>query len=121
MDSRVLGELRALDTPGSGFFQGVIGLFLSTAPGRLEALVAAVTRGTRTRVRRLGHALRSTCGNVGAKRMHDLCASIEDGADRPSAELEPLVQALIEEYEQVRSALEAEQRRTRPATPRVGS
>jgi hypothetical protein len=53
--------------------------------------------------------------------MHDLCASLEEGADRPSAELEPLVQALIEEYGQVRSALEAEQRRTRPATPRVGS
>jgi HPt (histidine-containing phosphotransfer) domain-containing protein len=121
MDPRVLGELRALDTPGSGFFQGVIGLFLSTAPGRLEALVAAVRSGDADAVRRLGHALRSTCGNVGAKTMHDLCASIEEGADRPSAELEPLVQALIGEYEQVRSALEAEQRRTRPATPRVGS
>jgi PAS domain S-box-containing protein len=121
MDPRVLGELRALDTPGSGFFQGVIGLFLSTAPGRLEALVAAVRAGDGDAVRRLGHALRSTCGNVGAKTMHDLCASIEEGADRPSAELEPLVQALVAEYEQVRSALEAEQRRTRPATPRVGS
>ncbi|HEV7501609.1 MAG TPA: response regulator, partial [Vicinamibacteria bacterium] len=121
LDPRVLGELRALDTPGSGFFHGVIGLFLSTAPGRLEALVAAVRGADADGVRRLGHALRSTCGNVGAKRMHDLCASLEEGADRPSAELEPLVQALIAEYGQVRSALEAEQRRTRPATPRVGS
>jgi HPt (histidine-containing phosphotransfer) domain-containing protein len=69
----------------------------------------------------MGHALRSTCGNVGAKRMHDLCASLEERADRPASELEPLVQALLEEYEQVRSALEAEQRRTRPAAPRAGS
>jgi len=121
LDPRVLGELRALDTPGSGFFQGVIGLFLSTAPGRLEALVAAARRADADAVRSLGHALRSTCGNVGAMRMHDLCASMEERADRPSAELEPLVQALIQEYEQVRSALEAEQRRPRPATPRVGS
>ena len=83
--------------------------------------MAAVRGADADGVRRLGHALRSTCGNVGAKRMHDLCASLEEGADRPSAELEPLVLALIEEYGQVRSALEAEQRRTRPATPRVGS
>jgi HPt (histidine-containing phosphotransfer) domain-containing protein len=72
-------------------------------------------------VRRLGHALRSTCGNVGAKGMHDLCASIEERADRPAAELEPLLQALLAEYAQVRSALEAEQRRTRPATPHASS
>jgi len=31
------------------------------------------------------------------------------------------VQALLEEYEQVRCALEAEQRRARPAAPRAGS
>ena len=121
LDARVLGELRALDAPGSGFFQGVIGLFLSTAPGRLDALVAAVRSADAEAVRRMGHALRSTCGNVGAKRMHDLCASLEERADRPAPELEPLVQALLEEYEQVRSALEAEQRRARPAAPRAGS
>ncbi|HZM51086.1 MAG TPA: response regulator, partial [Vicinamibacteria bacterium] len=121
LDARVLGELRALDAPGSGFFQGVIGLFLSTAPGRLDALVAAVRSADAEAVRRVGHALRSTCGNVGAKRMYDLCASLEERAHRPAAELEPLVQALLAEYTQVRSALEAEQRRTRPASPRAGS
>jgi len=121
LDTRVLGELRALDAPGSGFFQGVIGLFLSSAPPRLDALSAAARSADAEGVRRLAHALRSTCGNVGAQRMHDLCASLEERADRPAAELEPLVQALLQEYEQVRSALEAEQRRTRPASPRAGS
>ena len=121
LDPRVLGELRALDTPGSGFFHGVIGLFLATAPGRLDALTAAVRAADAEAVRRLGHALRSTCGNVGAKRMHDLSASIEERAERPAAELEPLLQALLDEYAQVRSALEAEQRRTPPATPRASS
>ncbi|HET6898309.1 MAG TPA: response regulator, partial [Vicinamibacteria bacterium] len=121
LDTRVLGELRALDAPGSGFFQGVIGLFLSSAPGRLDALSAAARSADAGAVRSLAHALRSTCGNVGAKKMHDLCASLEERADRPAAELEPLVQALLQEYEQVRTALEAEQRRTRPASPRAGS
>jgi two-component system, sensor histidine kinase and response regulator len=121
LDARVLGELRALNTPGSGFFHGVIGLFLATAPGRLEALAAAVRRADAAAVRSLGHALRSTCGNVGAKTMHDLCVSIEDRAHRPAAELEPILQSLLDEYREVKSALEAEQRRARPATPRASS
>jgi len=121
LDARVLGELRALDTPGSGFFHGVIGLFLATAPGRLEGLAAAVRRADAPAVRSLGHALRSTCGNVGAKTMHDLCVSIEDRADQPAAELEPILQSLLDEYRQVKSALEAEQRRARPAAPRTSS
>jgi CheY-like chemotaxis protein/HPt (histidine-containing phosphotransfer) domain-containing protein len=121
LDARVLGQLRALDTPGSGFFHGVIGLFLSTAPARLDALAAAVQGADAEAIRSLAHALRSTCGNVGAKAMHDLCASLEERADGTPEELDPTVQELLDEFRQVQSALEAEQRRTRPATPRAGS
>ncbi len=121
LDARVLGQLRALDTPGSGFFHGVIGLFLATAPGRLDALAAAVGKADAGTVRSLAHALRSTCGNVGAKTMHDLCAALEERAERAPAELETVLQALLDEYGQVQTALEAEQRRTRPAAPRTSS
>jgi PAS domain S-box-containing protein len=121
LDARVLGELRALDAPGSGFFQGVIGLFLSTVPGRLDALAAAAAQGNAKAVAAMAHALRSTCGNVGAKGMHDLCVQIEEKADEGAAALAPLVRAILEEYRQVRAELEAEQRRARPPAPRVGS
>ena len=117
----MLAELRALDTPGSGFFQGVIGLFLSTVPGRLDALAAAAAQGDAKAVAALAHGLRSTCGNVGATGMHDLCAKIEEKADQGAAALDPLVRALVEEYARVRAELEAEQRRARPPSPRVGS
>ena len=120
LDARVLGELRALDTPGSGFFLGVIGLFLSTVPGRLEALAAAAAQGDAKTVGAVAHALRSTCGNVGAKRMHDLCVQIEDAAADEAA-LEPLVRALALEFRHVRTELESEQSRARPPAPRVGS
>ncbi|HEY8150356.1 MAG TPA: Hpt domain-containing protein, partial [Vicinamibacteria bacterium] len=106
---------------GSGFFHGVIGLFLATAPGRLDALAAAVRKADAEAVRSLAHALRSTCGNVGAKTMHDLCAALEERADRAPADLAPMLQALLDEYRQVQTALEAEQRRTRPAAPRASS
>ncbi len=121
LDARVLGQLRALDTPGSGFFHGVIGLFLATAPARVDALAAAVRSSDAAAVQSLAHALRSTCGNVGAKAMHDLCVSLEEGADLSRAELEPILQELLDEFRSVQTALEAEQRRARPATPRAGS
>jgi PAS domain S-box-containing protein len=121
LDARVLGQLRALDAPGSGFFHGVIGLFLATAPTRVEALAAAVRSGDAAAIAALAHALRSTCGNVGARAMHDLCVSIEEGADRPVEELEPILRELLDEFRCVQAALEGEQRRARPATPRAGS
>jgi CheY-like chemotaxis protein len=121
LDARVVSELRALDTPGSGFFQGVIGLFLETAPARVEALLSAAGTGDAAAVRTLAHGLRSTCGNVGAKGMHDLCARIEEQAGEGPAALEPLAGALASELRLVREALEAELRRARPPAPRVSS
>jgi PAS domain S-box-containing protein len=121
LDVRVLSELRALDTPGSGFFLGVIRLFLETVPGRVDALAAAVREGDAAGIGALAHGLRSTCGNVGAKRMQDLCAQIEERAGAGAAALEPALQSLLDESRRVREALEAEQRRARPPAPRVGS
>ena len=119
LDPRVLGQLRALDVPGSGFLHGVIGLFLGTTPGRIDAAFEACRRRDAATVRALAHALRSTCGNVGAQRMHDLCRQLEDEAERGADDLEPLAQALRAEYARVREALEAEQRRARPPAPKA--
>jgi hypothetical protein len=58
---------------------------------------------------------------VGARGMHDLCAQIEESAEAGAGVLVPLVRGLLDEYGQVRAELEAEQRRARPAAPRVGS
>jgi PAS domain S-box-containing protein len=119
-DGRMLAELRALDTPGSGFFVGVIGLFLSTVPGRLEALAQAVAQRDAKAVGAVAHGLRSTCGNVGAKGMHNLCVQIEMVAGDQEA-LEPFLRALSEEFRLVRAELESELRRARAPAPRVGS
>ncbi|HUG53373.1 MAG TPA: response regulator [Vicinamibacteria bacterium] len=108
LDARVLSELRALDTPGSGFLQGVIALFLGTVPGRLDALAAAVREGDLETIRTVAHGLKSTCGNVGARRMHALAEEIEGQGDPGAAE--GLAGALRAEYEDVRRALEAELR-----------
>jgi PAS domain S-box-containing protein len=121
LDARVLSELRGLDTPGSGFFHGMIGLFLASAPGRVEALATASQGGDAPAVRALAHGLRSTCGNVGATGMSDLCAQIEERAAEGSAARAPLLEALRAEFRLVQETLEAEQRRARPALPRASS
>jgi two-component system sensor histidine kinase/response regulator len=121
LDTRVIDQLRALDTPGSGFFQGVIGLFLDTTPGRLAALARALAEHDLATVQAVAHGLRSTCGNVGARRMHDLCAEIEEGAGNGGQELALRLRALGDEFAEVRQALEAEQRRVRPGASAAGS
>jgi CheY-like chemotaxis protein/HPt (histidine-containing phosphotransfer) domain-containing protein len=119
LDPRVLGQLRALDVPGSGFLHGVIALFLSSTPGRVDALGEACRRRDVATVRMLAHGLRSTCGNVGAQRMHDLCRQLEEDADRGTDTLASLSDSLRSEYGRVREALEAEQRRARPPAPKA--
>jgi PAS domain S-box-containing protein len=121
LDGRVVDQLRALDRPGSGFFEGIVGLFLETTPERLDALEAAVSHADVPSARALAHALRSTCGNVGARRMSDLCAEIEERAAAGDGGLGARVRALADEFRQVRQALEAEQRPARPPAPRSGS
>src|SRR5262249_35136481 len=121
LDERVVDQLRALDTPGSGFFEGVVALFLDTTPGRLDALEAAVAKSDVPSARALAHALRSPCGNVGARRMHDLWAELEQRATEEAGTLGARVRAPAAESLQVRQAREAEQRPARPTAPRPGS
>jgi HPt (histidine-containing phosphotransfer) domain-containing protein len=97
----------------------VIGLFLATVPGRVDALSEACRRGDTATVRTLAHSLRSASGNVGAQRMHDRCRELEEEAEQGTEGLEALAQALRDEYGHVREALQAEQRRARPPAPKA--
>jgi len=121
LDERVVDQLRALDSPGSGFFDGVVGMFLDTTPTRLDALARAAAAGDVPALQAAAHALRSTCGNLGARRMHDLCAQIEEAAGAGATDLPVRVEALREEFTGVRQALEGERRRARPGAAAAGT
>ena len=122
LDARVLAELRALDTPGSGFFHGVIGLFLATAPARVDALTAAVRRADAAAVQQPGPRpaldLRQRRGEGHARPVR-LSRGGRGSFDRRSSSRS--CRSSCDEFRFVQTALEAEQRRARPATPRAGS
>jgi HPt (histidine-containing phosphotransfer) domain-containing protein len=108
LDPTMLSQLRGLDLgDGGAFMSEVVGLFLTLAPERLEALRNAARNGDAAAVRRLAHSFRTSCGNVGAARMHNLCAELEEQARRGDGGTAALVEELFAEYEAVRPALEA--------------
>jgi PAS domain S-box-containing protein len=106
LDPGMLAQLRGLDvTDGGTFVSQVVGLFLNSAPERLDALRRALRTGDVSGVKRLAHSFRSSCGNIGATRMQGLCVELEESAGEPGTA--SLIESLAAEYEAVRPALEA--------------
>jgi HPt (histidine-containing phosphotransfer) domain-containing protein len=78
----------------------VIRMFTASAPERLAAAQQGIAAGDAAAVITAFHTLRSGCGQLGAKRLDDLCATAEraaKGGDLSAAEVQlPGVRA---EYE----------------------
>lgn len=109
VDVSVLDELRALqgdDDPH--FVTGLIDHFLSDTPLRLEQIEAALATGTPKAVERIVHSLKSSCANLGARRMSGLCLDLEKMAraqDLTGAR--PLAEQIASEFARVSDALSA--------------
>jgi HPt (histidine-containing phosphotransfer) domain-containing protein len=58
----------------------MVRLFLAQAPDRIAAARAGLEAGAPTDVQQAVHALRSSSGQIGASRVHLLCAEIESRA-----------------------------------------
>ena len=52
-------------------------LFITDAPRRIARAQAAATRGEWANVESEAHSLKSSCGQMGAQRMRDICTEIE--------------------------------------------
>lgn len=83
------------------------GMFLGTATARGDEITAAAAARDWQSCGRLAHALRATAGNVGARRVHDLCEGVEnavtDGEDSAVMELAALAPGEIAEASKVLS------------------
>ncbi|MGH7268456.1 MAG: Hpt domain-containing protein, partial [Candidatus Rokuibacteriota bacterium] len=80
--------------------------FVDDAARRLAALREAVDRGDAPAVRRLAHALRGSCLNVGASRMAEVAETLERKAAVESLDGgRELVERLAAELRLARSAL----------------
>ena len=84
----------------------VVAVFLRLAPVRLDALYKAA-RGNAGQLERTAHSFLGSCGNLGCRRMADLCARLEVLGRSGSTEGAPeLVRVLEEEWTAVRPQLE---------------
>jgi PAS domain S-box-containing protein len=106
LDDAVIQGLIAVDQDGT-LIDEVVGVFLRLAPVRLDALRNAA-RGNAGQLERTAHSFLGSCGNLGCRRMADLCARLEVLGRSGSTEGAPeLVRALEEELAAVRPHLEA--------------
>jgi CheY-like chemotaxis protein/HPt (histidine-containing phosphotransfer) domain-containing protein len=110
LDAVVVQSLMSVDEDGT-LMDEVVAVFLRIAPARLTALHKAA-RGNAAQLERTAHSFLGSCGNLGCRRMADLCARLEVLGRSGSTEGAPdLVRALEEELAAVRPHLEELPRR----------
>jgi PAS domain S-box-containing protein len=86
----------------------LVAQFRADAPRRLRVLWGAVTDGDGHALADAARRFRTMLGELGASRMAELCARIEDlGREGGTRGAAPLMEELDREYERVRGALEA--------------
>ncbi len=104
---RPLADLEELGGPA--LVDELIGAFMEDATARLKSLREAVGRSEAPEVGRVAHALKGSCGSMGAMEMTRLSNTLERAG--VSGDLSPapgLLDALEDEFGRVRAALEAE-------------
>jgi two-component system sensor histidine kinase/response regulator len=106
LDEAIVGSLMSVDDDGT-LMDEVVATFLKIAPVRLAAIRKA-SKGNAAQLERAAHSFFGSCGNLGCRRMADLCARLEVLGRSGSTEGAPgLARNLEEEFEAVRPHLEA--------------
>jgi PAS domain S-box-containing protein len=106
LDETIVAGLMAVDDDGT-LIDEVVATFLKIAPLRLAAIRKAA-RASPAQLERTAHTFLGSCGNLGCRRMADLCARLEVLGRSGSTEGAPdLARALEEEFLAARPFLEA--------------
>ena len=107
LDPAVLHNLRQLSVPGElDVLREVLTLFLDEVPRRMDRLNAACQDGNAFELQRGAHSLKGSSGNIGARRMFELCRQIDErggAADFNGAR--HLLSALGDEYARVEAEI----------------
>jgi two-component system sensor histidine kinase/response regulator len=110
IDQSVLDGIRELEGAGNhGFFERIVNLYLSGAPGLLEGVLAGAEKGDMVSLLRAAHTLKSSSANVGAIGLSELCRKIE-GKARAGEQVaagDPLLPKFEGEFRSVQEALTA--------------
>jgi HPt (histidine-containing phosphotransfer) domain-containing protein len=107
LDQAVLTGLRKLTPPGEpDVLMEVLKLFLEEVPPRMVRLRNAWTAGNIQEVHRTAHSLKGSAGNIGARRLYDVCSQLDErGKAGDLAGVAPLVDALGLEFDKVETEI----------------
>ena len=106
LDRERVSSLLAITRSQEGFLDGLVRTFRQDVPSRLDALRAAAAGGDPNELALAAHALKSSSGSVGAKRMYSMAAALEtsardgrvDGANAAIEQLSAEFGRVIEAY-----------------------
>jgi HPt (histidine-containing phosphotransfer) domain-containing protein/AmiR/NasT family two-component response regulator len=107
LDLEVVQSLKELGGPEDpGLFAELVEMFLRDTPPRIQAMLEASSNGDPMALARVAHSMKSSCGNLGAMSLAQLCQAIEAGGRQGDLEaVRSLVQRSSEEYQKVAQAL----------------
>ena len=110
LDPEMIETLRSLQEEGEpDLLAELAGMFFDDAALRLKELRDAIGEADAGRVRGAAHALKGSSGNMGATRMHEVCAELEGAGESGDLAAAPrLLERLEGELSLARPALEAE-------------
>ncbi|MBC7839579.1 MAG: response regulator [Nitrospiraceae bacterium] len=109
VDTSALAELRQLDASCS-LLSSVITQYLNDVPTRLVLLQDALQQGDGRALARVAHELNGPSGNLGARRMRQLCIDLQAiGKTKDLTKAGALLAQLVSEFELVRQRLMVEQ------------
>ena len=107
LDGETLATLRQAQIPGEPDFIGeLVEALMVEAPDLLARMDRALASPDATALRRAAHSLKSAAGNLGARRLRDVCEALELMASSGDvAGADPLVVRARHEYDQALVAL----------------
>jgi HPt (histidine-containing phosphotransfer) domain-containing protein len=77
LDQEALEQFRKIDGGGLGLTKEMFEIFETDMPPRLSALNEAIESNALSRVAELSHAIKGSCGTIGAMRVRYISAWIE--------------------------------------------
>ncbi|MBL8793967.1 MAG: response regulator [Planctomycetia bacterium] len=109
LDPAVVDSLLKMQDAGApNFLRELLDLFRSDAPPLVEAIGRGLAANDAVQVRAAAHSLKGTAGNLGARRLAELCADLEKkGRDANLDGAAPLVEELGPLLDRICASLEA--------------
>jgi HPt (histidine-containing phosphotransfer) domain-containing protein len=107
LDSAVVSGLRQLTPAGEpDVLAQVLNLFLDEVPQRMDRLRNAWAAGNIEEVHRAAHSLKGSAGNVGARRLYEVCNRLDEkGQSGDLSGVATLVDALGVEFGKVEAEI----------------